>query len=497
MKLRTVSTLPFALLALLVVAGCDANNAPPSNSDGGTNTMCTNGNVSCGQLCEGDSRPAICNVDCSDGQTCATGSYCGPGGTCTLDCTDSSTCMGGVCSTVTGRCVIPPDVGPVQDFGPPPDFGPQGDGGVCARVSVDVDRVTPNVIFIVDESGSMGWELNTSDGIQCPVNSQGNPDCYDSSTASIRALSRWEGMRSTLFGTTAGPADEGLIFDLGDRVSFGMVTYWGSSNSDASCPRSRTLTQSPVFDATPVTVVAAGTTPTARDVMAGDGPSSDDGKFFDINPGGFTPTGPALDFTRTNLASSITSSDDPTIFILVTDGLPNNDAPACDDSSIPNYRSNALQWSEEAVQRAFSAGIRTFVLAVADESDLPATHVNRLANAGVGASLSASPAAESWRIGSVTALESALNGIIGAEISCELALNGTAPGWETDRCSGGSIDLVEGGTRMSIPCDGTNGWQLTSDTTVEIFGTWCDTLKATGTATIDATFPCDTIILPG
>jgi len=477
------------LAASLLFAGC--------GSDQGPGGRCPGGAFSCGQLCDEANPPSSCGLDCSD-DACPIGFYCGADDTCTADCeAGSALCGQGTCNTSMGVCVPPDSVdagpadsgprdnGPRPDFGPPVDLGPRPDGDVCARVTVEATRVTPNVIFLIDRSGSMGWELDLSDGAQCPLNN-GDRDCYDTNQSSpLRDLSRWRGLRSTLIGTSAAPADEGLIADLQDQVRFGALTY---TRADGDCRTMRIYTPLSEGGQTRVNVISPFSATSARDVIAGNG--SNDGQYLNSGPSGGTPTGPAIDYLLERLASTVTSSSDPTILILATDGDPTDDE-ACED--FDNYDAPEA-WSVAAVQRAYTAGIRTFVLAVADEDDLAQDHVNELANAGIGASPSASPPAMSWRVNDVEALNTALTGIIGDEISCTIELNGSVPSWQTDPCAGGTIELVEGAERTSLVCAPGNGWQLTGPSTVEIMGTACLQLKAATMATLDASFPCDTVI---
>lgn len=468
------------------------------SSDSGPGGRCPGGGYSCGQRCEEANPPAGCGVDCST-TGCPIGFYCGDDELCTSDCVAGDTSCGNGTCNATGVCVPPVedggvvvvDNGPRPDFGPR-DFGPVPDGDICARVSVQATRVTPNVIFLIDRSGSMGWELNLDDGQQCP-NNDGDADCYANGTNSAtRDLSRWRGLRSTLIGTSAAPADEGLIADLQDQVRFGALTY---TRGDGACRTMNIYTPLAEGGQTRVTVINPLSTPSARDVIAGNG--SNDGQYLNSAPSGGTPTGPAIDFLMERLASTVTGSSDPTILILATDGDPTG-SNNCNNLTYARDENGDLispeDWSVQAVQRAHAAGIRTFVLAVAPEEELAQDHVNALANAGIGRAPGAAPQAESWRVTNVAALNEALTGIIGDEISCTVQLDGMVPTWMTDPCAGGTIELVEGNQRTLLTCAPGNGWQLTGPSTVEIMGTACMALQNATNASLDASFPCDTII---
>lgn len=479
------------MAASLLFMGCSSKPGP----DG----RCPGGGYSCGQLCDGSNPPASCGLDCST-DACPTGFYCGDDELCTADCVPGDgLCGEGTCSS-SGVCLPPdttedagvPDSGGRPDNGPPVDLGPevdQGDG-VCARVTVEATRVTPNVIFLIDRSGSMGWELNLDDGAQCPeivFDGETENDCYAQGTSSAtRDRSRWRELRSTLIGTSPAPAMQGLIADLQDQVRFGALTY---TRGQGACRTMRILTPVTEDGLTRVTVIDSASDPTARDLIAGNG--ANDNQYLNLAPSGGTPTGPAIDYLLERLASTVTESTDPTILILATDGDPTH-SDNCDN--LDNYTTDPEAWSVAAVQRAYAANIRTFVLAVAPEDELAQDHVNALANAGIGRAPGASPQAESWRVTNVAALNAALTGIIGDEISCTIQLAGMVPSWTEDACSDGTIELVEGAQRTTIPCAPGNGWQLTGPSTVEIMGTSCLQLKAATNATLDASFPCDTVI---
>ena len=97
-------------------------------------------------LCSGPRPDPSCDVPCSDDEPCPSRFYCS-GGVCTADCdplTPGRGCPDGVCRD-DGRC----------ERLDRPDAQLDGRGDVCADVTVSTTRVTPNVILIVDQSGSM------------------------------------------------------------------------------------------------------------------------------------------------------------------------------------------------------------------------------------------------------------------------------------------------------------------------------------------------------
>ena len=96
-------------------------------------------------ICGEDGAPQGCGETCLSDSACATGTFCN-NGVCIAVCTPA----GGQCGTEAecisnGRCV------PVFDDG----GVPLGDGSVCGELEVSTDRVIPNIMIIVDRSGSM------------------------------------------------------------------------------------------------------------------------------------------------------------------------------------------------------------------------------------------------------------------------------------------------------------------------------------------------------
>ncbi len=193
----------------------------------------------------------------------------------------------------------------------------------CATVEVMADRVIPNVMTLIDQSGSMG---NSFPG----------------------SSSRWNAVRDTMIGVTGTGADRGIIGELEAQVRFGLQTYTSSFFSSRGCGGSAT-----------------------RGVTA-----MNLNNFGPINsfyrpqrPGGGTPTSEALREVYNAIIAS-PPADGPPIVILATDGEPNGCA------------TNARAAVVAETARGFSAGIRTFVISVGNA--IGESHLQDVANAGVG-----------------------------------------------------------------------------------------------------------------
>ena len=297
---------------------------------------------------------------------------------------------------------------------------------VCASTRVNATRVTPTVILIIDQSSSMDQDF------------QGG-------------TTRWNTLRDFLL---AQP--DGLIADLQDQVNFGLAMY--SAESGGTAP-------DPIGECPMVTTVAPGPMNYAA-IEAAYAPAST------IED---TPTGDAIDKIIDDLGLATPDPDSqgaPIVFILATDGEPDR----CEELDPQNGQAEAIA----AVERAYSLGIRTFIISVGDEVSVE--HQQDVANAGLGRQ-PGDPDAEYWEAGDDASLRAALTEIVGGQLGCEVQLNGSVE--DGDACLG-SVNL----NGIMLSCNDANGWELTSPRTIRLNGTACDTLKNDEAALLDVTFPC-------
>ena len=191
---------------------------------------------------------------------------------------------------------------------------------MCAWVRLETVRKIPNVIVIIDRSGSMNLEF---DG----------------------GRNRWVALRDALIAEPGG-----LVATLASDVRFGLVMY-SDDPEFGSCPD---LSVTPAtIDALPAFVSA----------------------YMLNSPGGNTPTGDTILETVARIADLAPMREDPTAILLATDGEPGS----CADSSDVTA-GRAL--SVEAVTQAFAMGIHTYALSVGTE--VGTAHLQDVANAGVG-----------------------------------------------------------------------------------------------------------------
>ncbi len=259
--------------------------------------------------------PPSCEDSCGPGlDDCPLGFYCTDNGVCTQDCDPlrpDENCYMGSC-TEDGHCIGRQMADANVDA-----------NNSCADVRVQAQRVTPNVVVIVDQSGSM--------------------------TASFGGSNRWDALRDSLL---AQP--DGFIAALQSSVRFGLAMY--SSRADDGPATG----MCPLIEWVPPALDNYGA------ISAVYSPAS---------PIDETPTGQSIDAVVAQLNMTPDPSTDPTIFILATDGEP-------DTCEVPNPQNGQPQ-AIAAVERAYGMGIRTFVISVGE--DVSRAHLQDVANAGVGA----------------------------------------------------------------------------------------------------------------
>src|SRR5580698_3627106 len=88
-----------------------------------------------------------------------------------------------------------------------------------------------------------------------------------------------------------------------------------------------------------------------------------------------------------------------------------------------------------------------------------------------------------------TDLNTAVQKILTASVSCDVALTGTVVAGQ--ECKGAVT--VSG---VAVACNDPNGWELKDPGTIELVGTACANLQAHPDAQVQATFPCAAFLPP-
>jgi len=404
---------------------------------------------------------------CAADSDCAFGHYCG-GGTCRQDCVPGmATCGANMVCNGMGRCMggtagsSGSGTGGTSGGGgsssggsagtiivePPTDAGTDvdmPDADACVSTNVDFTSEIPNVLLLVDRSGSMANDV-------------------------MGGTSRWEAVRTALVDPT-----NGIVPRLQAEVNLGLTLYTGPDDGYVGNPDTVGM-DDPDYTETEVCpylvqvpIALNNYTPidTAyRPLVIRD------------NSHGQTPTGESIEGALPTLTTL-----DPVLYpgrrvlVLATDGEPDLCADGDDEDG-------GRARSVEAVQAAYEAGVTVFVISVGNE--VGEQHLHELANLGQGFPAD-EPTDRFYRANDAASLAQAFEDIVNGVRDCVFALDGTVQG---------------DGSNGTVSVDGTpvgfndpNGWRLNDPNTVELVGSACELVKS-GDHEVDISFPCGVIII--
>jgi hypothetical protein len=259
-------------------------------------------------------------------------------------------------------------------------------------------------------------------------------------------LSRWQAVRRVLTGP------DGLVTTTDGFVRYGVALFSDTRGGSAECP---IVTQVPV---------AISNHDAIETLLA----SSE--------PLGETPTGHAIESILEGVEADPDPGMNPRIFVLATDGNPDRcGAPDGHDAT-------SKMLSVRAVEHAYALGIRTFVIGVG-EGTVATEHLEALAAAGQGG-----VASPYYEAANVAELADALRTIVRGEISCTMELEGRI---DPTRACDGEVLM----NSIPLTCDDPDGWHAVDETHIELTGSSCDALVEREGVTVDATFPCDVVLI--
>jgi len=337
----------------------------------------------------------------------------------------------------------------------------KGSGGAgggkndCASVSVAANRRTPDVMLVVDGSGSMEEQFGMG--------------------------TRWNGLDAAL-----NAQGTGLVTQLAGAVKFGMTIYQRADVN--SCP---TLTEVPTMLNNAAMIAST---------------------FQSVQPQGGTPTGEALSAVVAKLpdqAQQLDVETEPRIIILATDGMPNGcgappDKSICPDVPplIPGFPAGPdpfcvanyfamlppdYQKTVDAARAAKAKGIDVYVISLAPGMQQQ-SELQRVANVGLGLDEAMSPGAPIYDAANPMALRDALISIVGGAVGCLLQIEGTL---DVSRACSGTVKL----DTTVLTCDDPNGWRAVDATHIELQGTACTMFESNPTVHLDASWPCGVVIV--
>ena len=271
-------------------------------------------------------------------------------------------------------------------------------------------------------------------------------DQSGSMTDDFDGTPRWDALYQTLM------EPGGVVDALQSDVRFGLALYSSENgNEGPTCPM---LTEVP---------------------PALDNHAAIDAVYDAADPIDETPTGESLALVAEGLA--MFAEPGPKAIVLATDGEP-------DTCATPNPQEGQPEVIS-AVQAAYADGIETFVISVGDEVGAP--HLQEVANAGVGKPVDDPDPAPYYIALDAAELVDAFDEIISGFISCELAIDGIV---DLDQQCEGTVLLD--GVELECPVE----WHMLDESTLELLGAACETLKDGMSHEIDATWPCDVVNIP-
>lgn len=314
--------------------------------------------------------------------------------------------------------------------------------GSCANGRITAARVSPKIILVLDGSCSMTTDY--------PANGA------ESSTECSRNMrGRWAAIRNALIGSN------GLVPKLEKVVSFGLVVYGTQPN----CP----IPGQPVRPALNNLMRIQNGLP-------------------EIQPGMYTPTGPALDWVYDNLIE-VQGPDDPgaaQVVILATDGEPNSCGGGGSGSGRGGNNQGGMQAqtnyqpSIDAVNKGTMKGAATYVISLADSTGPFHDHLQELANLGNPA---AAGKAVLYEPASPDQLAQNLETLAGAAVGCDIELNGAI---FLDQACDGTVSL----DGKPLKCNDPNGWKPIDERNIRLEGSACDAVMQKNDSIVEASFTC-------
>ena len=311
------------------------------------------------------------------------------------------------------------------------------DGGQDAAMCTPVERPAlhgaPDILIVLDASGSMNNDLNDmacSNG--CGLNS------------------KWAQMV---------PAINQIVAATESSVNWGLK-FFADTNGTCGVGSGVAVPIAPQNAAVIAAALAGRTT--------ADG---------NVTNGSRTPTRVA-ETVAANVLSTLTDSN-PRFILLATDGLPNC-APGVSDQAADDSAGTVT-----AVSDAAGRGFATFVVGIATASIPFADQaLSQMAVAG-GRARSGTPAY--YPVGSTSELVTALDGIVGQAGTCTLGIGEPPPGSSLE-----AISVRANGTTVARDTNHLAGWDYAdaAHTSIALFGPTCTALRNGSVQSITIAFAC-------
>lgn len=339
--------------------------------------------------------------------------------------------------------------------------GSGSSGGMCAEARIFVSHNTPQIMFVVDGSGSM-----------CET---------------FGGMTRWTSLRTALLAP-----DTGLIPRLQATAEFGLLVYDGTIDAFLAIA-SIGGSPSPACAGMYIEQKAEGECPALISVPVGlNNAPPIDMAFPATELGGSTPTDRAMTRAVDDLIAIRPTNPDgdrkPQYIILATDGQPNDICVG----GMGGDGSAQKQGVITQVDRAAAEGIKTFVVSLAGSDAALQAHLNEVAMHGDPMN----PMAQTYSPETPEELVTALAALVGGAVGCDITLNGTVTAGRecsgTVTMNGVELPCCEGGNCLGTP---PTGWRLKDPSTIELVGNTCLDFLTSASASLNAGFPCDVFIV--
>jgi len=324
-------------------------------------------------------------------------------------------------------------------------------------------------------------------------------DRSSSMSAQYGTSTRWDALKSVIL--------QGLVMPLQDQVRFGLTTY--TAPQTGACPLLQTVDPK-LNNYTDISAVYS-----SDQLLSGKGE---------------TPTADAIRAVTASLG--MVTDPGAKAIVLATDGEPDGCGPLRDPQC-------GQDDSVAAIQDAFTAGIRTFIVGVTESVALSTAncqdpqvnytsmgnnvsdcHLQDIANAGAGLPVAAPPPGWKDQCNSVIGQNYMYKGMYVARSGFDYTSPMNAPFYhptDTTKLTTALTSIIAGirgctftmgnkimvadANRGKVLLDGNpitfndpNGWKVIDDMTIEIDGTSCETIKSGGTQSLYISFPCDVIV---
>jgi len=193
--------------------------------------------------------------------------------------------------------------------------------------------------------------------------------------------------------------------------------------------------------------------------------------------GGSTPTDKAIEGVVARIGDAnapvLDGTVQPTIVVLATDGQPNNFCSGFELDVTPAVVT--------AVNKLTAMNIKTYVISLAGTDQALSQNLAMVAAAGGTGKPAFAPTSKAE-------LVQTFRDIIGPGANCDVVLAGEVK--KGNECMG---TIMVNGT--PLVCNDPNGWVLRDSKTITIQGTACTEYKAKRDALLQASFPCEAIVL--